>query len=168
MTRIPAILWLVSHLVLLSACARQVIPEELKGRVDRTLSFAQVKDMPVSYQGRLIAVGGEVLTVKRVADGTRIEALQLPLDNSDEPLSDRTASQGRFLAFQEGFLDPATLPRGTLVTMVGEVSGAMTLPLDEVEYRYPTLRVRHLKVWEREDSRLFPHITFGFGVIGSF
>ncbi len=31
--------------------------------------------------------------------------------------------------------------------MVGEVTGPMTLPIDEVEYDYPTLNVRSLTVW---------------------
>lgn len=155
--------------LLLSACAYQVIPTELESRVDRNLSFVQVKDSPVTYQGRLIVVGGEVLTVKHILnDGVRIEVLQLPLNNSLEPTLDRTASQGRFLAFQEALKDPATLPPGTLVTIVGEVLGSTVFPIDEVEYQYLTLRVRSLKAWERLDRRRFPSATFGLGMSGGF
>src|SRR5881409_2539370 len=87
------------------------------------------------------------LNRKRLKDGTRIEVLQLPLDDSQRPESDRTVSEGRFVALQKGFLDPATLPEGTRVTLVGEVTGVMTLPLDETEYAYPTLEIKTLKVW---------------------
>lgn len=106
-----------------------------------------LKDSPDSYRGRLLVLGGEVLTAKRLKDGTRIEVLQLPLDGSQRPEWDRTASEGRFVALQKGFLDPATLPGGTRVTLVGEVTGVMTLPLDETEYTYPTLEIKTLKVW---------------------
>jgi len=41
-----------------SGCASvPVIPSELHERVDRRVSFEQVKESPASYQGRLIVVG---------------------------------------------------------------------------------------------------------------
>jgi outer membrane lipoprotein len=133
---------------LLPACALpSFIPASLQTQVDRSLTFSQLKDSPDSYRGRLLVLGGEVLTAKRLKDGTRIEVLQLPLDGSQRPEWDRTASEGRFVALQRGFLDPATLPEGTRVTLVGEVTGVITLPLDETEYAYPTLEIKTLKVW---------------------
>lgn len=85
--------------------------------------------------------------VKRFKDQTQITVLQLPLDTASDPISDRTNSQGRFLAIQEEFLDPAVLPPMSRVTLVGEVTGSKTLPLDEVEYEYPVLLIRSLTVW---------------------
>ena len=43
-----------------------------------------------------------------------------------------------------GRLDPATVVKGTRVTIVGEVSGAKTDRLDDMEYRYPIMIVKHL------------------------
>src|SRR5206468_3921588 len=48
------------------------------------------------------------------------------------------------------FLASATLPAGTAVSMIAEVTGAKTLPLDEVEYTYPTMKIRTLKIWPEE------------------
>ena len=143
-------LWVMlgAIVALLSGCAStSFIPASLQTQVDQTLTFSQLKESPDSYRGRLLVLGGEVLTAKRLKDGTRITVLQLPLDGSQEPEMDRTASEGRFLAIQKGFLDPATLPEGTRVTLVGEVTGVLTLPLDETEYAYPTLEIKTLKVW---------------------
>ena len=135
-------------LALLTACASpSFIPDSIQAQVDRSLTFKQLKGSPDSYRGRLIVLGGEVLTAKRLKDGTRIEILQLPLDGSQQPVPDRTASGGRFVALQREFLDPATLPKGTRLTLVGEVTGVTTLPLDETEYAYPTLEIKFLKVW---------------------
>ncbi len=137
-------------LLLLPGCAgREVIPQDLRDRVDQEVTFAELKEDPTSLQGRLVVVGGVVLSAKLMKEKTRIEVLQLPLESSLEPRTDLTASQGRFLAFQEAFLDPATIPSGTRVTMVGEVTGATSLPLDETEYTYPTLAVRKLTVWPK-------------------
>jgi outer membrane lipoprotein len=114
--------------------------------VDRTISFRDVLASPESYKGRMLVLGGEVLKAKRLHDSTQIELLQLPLDDGEAPSLDRQQSQGRFLALRQEFLDPATLAEGTRVTIVGEVSGAKTDRLDDVEYRYPTLIVKHLHV----------------------
>ena len=44
------------------------------------------------------------------------------------------------------FLDPATLPPGTRVAVTGEVTGSLTLPLDETEYSYPVIEAHHIEV----------------------
>jgi outer membrane lipoprotein len=133
---------------LVSACSSpNVIPPSLTSQVDRHVDFPALKHDAASYKGRLVLVGGEVLMVKRFKDQTQITVLQLPLDTASDPISDRTNSQGRFLAIQEEFLDPAVLPPMSRVTLVGEVTGSKTLPLDEVEYEYPVLLIRSLTVW---------------------
>ena len=149
--------------MLLSACAPQVIPKELEGQVDRNVTFLQVKQAPLSYKNRTIVLGGEVLSIKRGSASTRIEFLQLPLDSSFEPARDRTKSLGRFLGIKNEFLDPAILPAGTLVTVIGEVTGVTTLPLDEIEYSYPILAVRHVKVWEPQSRRSGTGLSIGIG-----
>jgi outer membrane lipoprotein len=118
--------------------------------VDRTVTFRDLLASPESYRGRVVVLGGEVLKAKRLQDGTQIELLQLPLEDGEEPSLDRQQSQGRLLALQQEFLDPATVVEGTRVTIVGEVSGAKTDRLDDMEYRYPTLIVKHLHIWSVE------------------
>jgi len=133
-----------------------VIPASLKTQVDEHLTFSQIKESPDGYHGRVVILGGEVLSAKRLKDGTRIEVLQLPLADQ-EPVWDRSKSQGRFLAIHKEFLDPATLPKGTHVTIVGEVTGSVTMPLDETEYTYPVLEVKNLTVWpDRTSLRSIP------------
>ena len=139
--------WLVAS-ILLSACSSQrIVPESMEPLVDRTVSFQDVLASPESYKGRVLVLGGEVLKAKRLRDSTQIELLQLPLEDGEEPTLDRQQSQGRFLLLQQEFLDPATVVEGARVTIVGEVSGAKTERLDDVEYRYPTLILKHLHVW---------------------
>ena len=136
--------------------------------VDRTVPFRDLLALPESYKGRVLVLGGEVLNATRLHDGTQIELLQLPLEDGEEPSLDRQQSQGRFLALQEEFLDPATVVKGTRVTIVGEVSGAKTDRLDDVEYRYPTLIVKHLHVWPVQSyGQRKPELSIGaFGGMG--
>lgn len=148
MFRLPACI--LGVLVSLSAfgCAPYyAFPQAVRDTVDPTLTFAQVKEAPNSHRGKIIMVGGEVLLAKRLKDHTRLTILQLPLGDSQDPLIDRTKSQGRFFAIHEDFLDPATVPSGTRVTLIGEVSGVTMEMLDEMEYPYPTITIKNLKIW---------------------
>lgn len=123
------------------------IPEALEQQLDRNIAFADLVAAPDTYKGRLVLLGGEVLKAKRLKEGTQVELLQLPLNEDQEPTTELTQSQGRLLVLHQEPLDPATLAPGTMVTFVGEVSGAITDKLDEVDYRYPTLTVKHWHVW---------------------
>lgn len=112
-------------------------------------------------------VGGEVLNAKRLSEGTVLEVLQLPLSNG-QPVGERSASRGRFLAIQKSFLDPATLSQSPRVTIVGEVAGARTQPLDESVHVYPVLEIKDVKVWPPE-SDLYgarPGPRFGVSIGG--
>lgn len=157
-----------------AGCAStQVIPESLEPQVEKTVTFDQIVASPDSYRGKVVLLGGEVLKAKVVQDGTQLEVLQLPLDDDQEPGLDRLQSKGRFLALHKEFLDPATIADGARVTIVGEVTGASVEKMDEADYRYPTLDVKHLHLWNvrRLDERrasgpwwsVFGGVGFGGG-----
>jgi outer membrane lipoprotein len=124
-----------------------VIPPELQEKIERDVSFRQISALPLSYKGKLIAAGGIVLSVKLKQDGTHIEILQLPLTSDHEPQGRLIDSQGRFLAYHRELLDPATIPTGTRVTVVGEITGSTTRMLDEIGYAYPTVAITSLTIW---------------------
>ena len=135
----------------------QTLPLDLTNRLDHTLSFPQLKDSPDSHKGKLVMVGGQILEAKRLKDSTQLIILQLPLMDDQKPSTDLTQSQGRLIATQQEFLDPATVPAGTKVTIIGEVSGSVTQSLDETHYDYPILAIKHLKVWPEVVSYPYPY-----------
>jgi outer membrane lipoprotein len=144
----------------------EVVPEVLQTQIDPSVTFRQMLEEPTVHQGAVVLLGGEVLSAKRLTEGTRLEILQLPLDDSEGPVIDRTASQGRFLAFESAFLDPATLPPNTRVTLVGEITGATRAKLDEMEYRYPTLNIKHLYVWPEPEWNQSDNSGPRYGIFG--
>jgi len=142
------LMWVGASCLFLVGCTSvQVVPEDLKAHVNRDLSFSQVLEAPLEHKGKILVIGGQVLSAKRLEHATQIEVLQLPLNRYMKPDASLQESQGRFLALQEEFLDPATLPFGTRVTIVGEVSGMVALPLDQTTYDFPTLVIKRLTVW---------------------
>ena len=166
-TGLLALLCCLGCVAVLTACgANRVIPKELARQVDRSVHFNQIHDSPSGSEGRLVALGGEVLSAKRTKEGTEIEVLQLPLDRSERPAPNRTRSQGRFIAVQREPLDPATLAPGTPVTIVGEVRGARRQQLDETDYQYPVLEVRHLTVFDEQAYQNQRYARPGVSVYG--
>ena len=157
---------LILSLIALGCSSSPVrIPETLESKIDQNLTFTEMLAAPELYTGRLMLLGGEILKAKRLKEGTQVELLQLPLNKDQVPTTDLTQSQGRVLVLHQEFLDPVTLTPGMLVTFVGEVSGATTDKLDEVDYRYPTLTVKHWHLWPPatvDDRRGWPY----FGVYG--
>ena len=135
-------------LAVAAGCATSVIPESLEPQVDKAVTFSQVLEAPDSYRGKVVVWAGEVLKAKAMKGGTQLEVLQLPLDDEQGPVTDRMESKGRFLALQKEFLDPATMTDGTRVTIVGEITGAAVEKIDEADYRFPALDVKHLHRWE--------------------
>ena len=139
----------------LTGCAtpyKGTLPAELSKQVNDSLSFSQIKASPEEYKGKLVILGGQILSAKRLTDSTELIILHLPLLNQREPSTELTQSQGRYIAYQEEFLDPATVPSGTRITLVGELSGAVTQKLDETDYTYPTLTIKQFKVWPTYSS----------------
>ena len=132
---------------LLEGCATSELPAPVLENTAK-VAFPQLVQNPSVYEGQRIILGGEVIRAKLLADRTEIEVLALPLDSTDKPTWNRAASQGRLLAYQtKDFLDPAILPPGTRVTVVGEGKAAVRKRVDEAEYTYPVIESDYLQVW---------------------
>jgi outer membrane lipoprotein len=125
----------------------QVLPADIRQRIDSTIHFSDVEAAPSAYVGRTVMFSGIVLKAKRAKNRTEIEILQLPAAPGTLPSEDRTRSEGRFLAVEDKFLDPATIESGTPVTIVGNITGAVTRSLDDSEYTYPVIEITRLIDW---------------------
>lgn len=158
---IPRLVALLFPLLLLSCASSDLVPREMESQIARDVSFQDMKANPERFKGRLVVIGGQVLAVKASKDRTEIEVLQLPLDRSDKPIPILTRSQGRFLAVQKDFLDPAKVPPGGNISLIGEVVGGTTRPVDQGNtYTYPTFEIKTLKVWPKQ--RAYGPYSFPF------
>ena len=144
----------------LASCATsELVPSQMKSQITRDVSFQEIKADAERFKGLVVVVGGQVVGAKRLKDQTEIEVLQLPLDKSDRPILNLLQSKGRFLAVQKEFLDPATVPLGSNLSVIGEVLGSRSVPLDHSPSTYPTFQIKALKVWPKNrsyESRGFP------------
>ena len=141
---------------ILSAGCAHVISEESLRLVDRSLSFVQLKENPDRYVGSYALLGGAIASVSNTKQMGQLEVVQFQLDSDNMPAGSYN-SGGRFLAQTDGFLDPLVYKPGRLVTIVGEVKGHKTMPLDQIEYDYPIIAIREIYLWRPVDVRSYPY-----------
>jgi outer membrane lipoprotein len=134
--------------LLLQGCTYAISPE-MSARVDKTISFEMIQADPDTFKGKVVLLGGTIAQTVNSRQGTVIEVVQKPLDYWGKPKrTDRTG--GRFLLLSPGYLDVMIFAPGREITVAAEVAGTRSKALDEMEYSYPVVIARELKLWERE------------------
>lgn len=151
-----------------SACQRapDVIPDQLERRVDRHLRYADIKDHPETYRGKLMLAGGKVLSAKGTQNSIWIEVLQIPLSQDLIPTGRESDSKGRFVIIDHGDQVPdsaALNDKEKRVTVVGEVLGTTTIQIGEVKQQVPELAVKHITVWDWDHMKGWYGRYYGYG-----
>jgi outer membrane lipoprotein len=147
-------LWiLIGWLALAGMGCAHVISEPLRQQAQPQVSFAQLRTNPETLKGRTVILGGEILQTTNLREGTRIEILQRPLNESETPkLTDTTG--GRFMAFCEEYLDPAVYAPRRRITMAGEVLGTYTGKVGEADYLYPLISCEEIHLFPTASAEL--------------
>jgi outer membrane lipoprotein len=131
------------------------VSKSTRKELDRDISFDQLRKRPGSHEGKLVLLGGEIIRTHNKQEGTMIEILQKRLNRWGRP-KDEDETGGRFLVFADRFLDPVVYSQGRRITVAGTVLGAHAEKIGEVDYLYPLLRARELRLWQdRSRSVLF-------------
>lgn len=141
----------------------RVIPPQLEKQVNTKLNYQAAKEKPGSAAGQMVVWGGEVLQATRQTNKTRVEVLQIPLTDDLIPTGERAESLGRFLAFDTKgeIIDPAVIPEGTRVTIVGELQAPGAASTDPGSSEYPIVNIRDMTVWDKKVSRAWPRPYYG-------
>jgi outer membrane lipoprotein len=148
---------------LLYGCAH-VVSKEMRDRAETGISPDTVFRDPDAFAGRVVILGGFIVSTMRADRGSYIEVVQNPLDSTGRP-SDRDISSGRFLIFSESRVDSSIYSPGREITVAGEVLGKEVLLLNGTEYSYPVIRGDELHLIR--ERRQIP-VHFGIGIWKSF
>lgn len=154
----------VLAVLLFAAGCAPTFSQEALDQVDRSISFREVQNKPEQYQGKSVMFGGVILEARNTAAGSSLEVLQTPLGRQGRP-GDADRTIGRFILESPEYLDPAVYVRGKKITVIGEVKGLEVRPLGEMNYRYPVLSAREIKLWEPQSG---PRFSFGIGIFHQF
>lgn len=134
---------MLPFMLLLTGCSHW-ISEQSRGLADRTVTFSQLSKSPDVFIGKYVMLGGTIAAIQRGREGTRIEVIQRKIGCLELP-DESIPSGGRFIATTSVALDPEKFEPGTLVSMVGEVTGKKIQPLQGKEYIYPVIAIREIR-----------------------
>jgi outer membrane lipoprotein len=155
--------WCLSLVILLLTGCAPIISQEVLRDVDKDLPFQAVLSNPDHFRGKTILLGGRIIETTPLEGKTRVTVLQYPLGFRDKPSVD-SASEGRFIAEAQGFLDPVVYSAGRQVTVAGIVDGKEVLPIGEISYTYPIVTSREIYLWPVDDYFYLPQFYIGIGI----
>jgi outer membrane lipoprotein len=154
---------LISIMVFLSSCA-PVISSEVLQLADKQLTFQDLTKDPEQYRGKVVVIGGRILSSSVEGETTWIQVLQQPLGWRQKPAAS-DVSYGRFLIHFKEYRDPEIFRKDRLITVAGEIEGKKVLLIDELTYTYPVVIPREFHIWKPEDAESRFHFGIGIGTI---
>jgi outer membrane lipoprotein len=138
------------------------ISQQTRSQVTYKGTFAALQKAPSQHMGEIVMFGGKVIDTKSSPTSSEITVLQLPVDTTHRP-KDGDQSQGRYIVQSKQFLDPAIYQAGSLLTVVGKVTGSEVRSIGGFQYVYPLVEAIEIKPWPAT-GRKSPSFHFGIGV----
>ncbi|ODB96771.1 Slp family lipoprotein [Candidatus Thiodiazotropha endoloripes] len=149
---------LISLLLNLFGCSSNpvITPADRSLSPKQTATASTLPNQPMQW-------GGVVISITNLAQSSEVEILAYPLDEEGRPMRE-SASIGRFIASQPGYLEAADYASGRMVTATGRISTIRKGLVGEAEYEFPVMLCEQLALWPKQrESRSKPRIRFGFG-----
>ena len=123
-----------------------VISRQVRSEAEPLIPFKTLLEETEEYKGRTVILGGYILQVENLASETILKVLQAPFRVGEEP-DLRDLSQGRFVVYFKGFLDPEVYARDRAITVAGTVIGSDVEKIGEEGVRYLKIKNREIYLW---------------------
>lgn len=137
---------LIILLAALTACAP--MSQGIRRQADESAPFLEIQKNPDKFRGMVVIWGGVIIETTNLKESTAIKVMQTALDIQERP-TNLDSSEGRFIILVDRFLDPDIFKKGRQVTVGGVIAGKETQPIGEIQYIYPLVQAKELKLWEQ-------------------
>jgi starvation-inducible outer membrane lipoprotein len=154
----------VLMLAILSGCAPAAISPSLQQQAGPPVDFAALSAHPEEYQGRLVILGGEVMSVKPWGQGSVMTVNQQELSRLGDPQG--APSGGTFVVESDKYLDPNIYQPKSTVKVAGVVKGRRDgfplLQAREVAFNAPPVWEKWYYPVPREWYNYDPNLEYWF------
>ncbi|BFU60076.1 hypothetical protein HEMROJRC1_03310 [Rodentibacter sp. JRC1] len=118
-------------------------------------SYKDISSQDLDCHCKTVRLGGKIIQSEILPNKTKIEVLSLPISNySGQPLIE-SQSDGRFIAYFDGFIDPENL-KDRYITLGGKLSGKARGKIEQAEYIYPVIQTENYRLWRLTKSYYYP------------
>ena len=123
-----------------------VISRQVQSEAETPVPFRTLLEKAEKYRGRTVILGGYILKTENLVSKTILKVLQVPFRVGEEPdLRDR--SQGRFVVYHNGFLDPEVYAKDRAITVAGRVIGFDVEKIGDEQVAYLKIENREIYLW---------------------
>ena len=138
---------LISTLAMTVMASCSVISQQVRSEaVSTSVPFRTLIEDPDTYSGRTVILGGYILETNNLASETVLKVLQVPLQVGEEP-GTRERSEGRFMVYYKGFLDPEVYKKDQVITVAGRVIGTTVEKIGNNQIQYLQIENREIYLW---------------------
>jgi len=143
----------VNHIIILAAfcsCALitacTAVSREIRSEAEPPMAYTRLLQEAEAYRGKTVILGGYILDINNTDTETTLKILQAPLNMTEEPKS-RDISEGRFILYYSGFLDPEVYAKNRKITVAGRVLGVAIEKIGNSHIRYLEIENREIHLW---------------------
>ncbi|OOS00110.1 hypothetical protein B0186_07025 [Canicola haemoglobinophilus] len=129
----------------LTACISA--PQGLERDKYEIQNLAQVNEEILQCHCKQARLGGKVIKATALQNKMKIEVLSLPILTFSGRPELEGQTNGRFIAYLDGFIDPESL-KDQYITMGGFLKGAEKGKIDQADYIYPILQGKDYRIWQ--------------------
>ncbi|MFQ5715644.1 MAG: Slp family lipoprotein [Nitrospinales bacterium] len=127
------------------------LPDKVLKEADPSVSFDNLVRFTKSYKGKMVVLGGTIVSMKDVRSGSELAILQLPLDRHGMPKpGDRPG--GIFLVRHNKSIDRSSFRKGQRITLAAKVIGRRIREKNQGKFSFPLLRLEEYQLWSEKDS----------------
>ena len=138
---IPIILFVSMAMV---SCS--VMSHQIRSEADSPIPFRTLIRDADKYIGHTVILGGYILETKNLESETILKVLQTPLRFGHDP-DLKKRSQGRFMVYHKGFLDPEVYGKDQVITVAGRIIGTAMEKIGDEQIQFLKLENREIYLW---------------------
>lgn len=135
-------------LVMTTTVSCSVISRQVRSEAIPPLPFHTLVNEADKFIGKTVILGGYILTTENLESGTILKVLQTPLRMGEDP-DLKKRSQGRFLVYHKGFLDPEVYSKDQVITVAGRIMGTVVEKIGDDRIQYLKIEDREIYLWSK-------------------
>jgi outer membrane lipoprotein len=137
---------------LASMVSCSVISHQVRSEANPPVPFQTLIRDADKFLGQTVILGGYILETKNLQSQTILKVLQTPLRLGDDP-DLKKRSQGRFMVYHKGFLDPEVYSKGQVITVAGRVIGTAVEKIGDEQIQYLKIENREIYLWSNYTNK---------------